>query len=324
MEGGTGRSPDIEMKEIQSVAIVGLGAIGSTVVPYLSKALKRENLKIIAGGARADRLRKNGIVINGKHYDLNVVSPEEKTPSDLIILSVKNHALPQAIEDMKNQVGENTLILSLMNGISSEADLAEAYGEEKVIYGLTMVNAKYKDGVASFEDNGKGIRFGEQHNQLSDLTPRVAAVKALFDAAEMTYDIPEDMIRELWMKFLINVSANTVSGVLRARHEVFQKLEAPNEARMCVMREVVELSKAMGTGLTDADAENLRYIHKGYDPNGQGSLLQDILAGRPTENDMFCGTVMRLGAQYGVPTPVNTFLYALIKSIDDARAAGIQ
>jgi ketopantoate reductase len=39
---------------------------------------------------------------------------------------------------------------------------------------------------------------------------------------------------------------------------------------------------------------------------------------------MFCGTVMRLGAQYGVPTPVNTFLYALIKSIDDARAAGIQ
>ena len=307
------------MSRIKTVSIIGFGAIGCSVYPFLYNLLGRDNVKIIAGGERGARLRKNGIVINNTPYELHVVSPKEKgSPADLIIFSVKHSGLHQAIQDIKNQVGPNTTILSLQNGLTSEDEIGAVYGKEKVLHSFTSINSHYNNGIATFSADNNTVTIGTTDREKQ--ADRLSAVIELFDACGLPHDISDDIIRALWLKFLLNVGGNTVAGVLRGKHAHFQKLESANHARMCVMKEIVALSKAMGTGLKDEDLETMKTIYRNYSPEGRGSMVQDILTKRKTENEMLCGTAVRLGKKYGVPMPVNEFLYYMIQAIEDENA----
>src|SRR5699024_115399 len=108
------------MREIKTVSLIGLGAIGAFAAPGLNRLLG-ENFRIIAGSDRKKRLETNGVIINEKHYQFHVVAPEEETGyADLAIFAVKNTQLSQAIKDMRNQIGPDTIVMSLLNGVTSE------------------------------------------------------------------------------------------------------------------------------------------------------------------------------------------------------------
>ena len=304
---------------IKTVSIIGFGAIGCTIYPSLSRFLGKEKVRIIAGGERAARLKEKGVVINGMSYSLNVVSPEEKgSPADLVIFAVKYYHLNRAMGDMKNQIGPDTTILSLMNGITSEEEIGAVYGMEKVLYSFTSINSQYDKGVAAFTMGNNSLSIGTIDKDSQ--SEKLDRVKHLFDSSGLPCEIPEDIIRALWLKFLLNVGGNPVASVLRARHIHFQKLESANRARLAVMKEIIALSKAMGTGLVDEDLAVMGRIYDNYSPEGRGSMVQDILAGRKTENEMLCGTAVRLGKEYAIPMPVNEFLYHLIGAIEDENA----
>ena len=108
------------MKQIHSVALIGLGAMGAYFAPRLYEEFG-ENFRVIAGGDRKKRLEEKGITINGTCRFFPVVDPKKcGEPADLVIIAVKGYGLDQAIEDIRNQVGENTVILSVLNGVDSE------------------------------------------------------------------------------------------------------------------------------------------------------------------------------------------------------------
>ena len=104
--------------QIKNVAMIGAGAIGG-VYSYSLHKLLGDNFAFIANGKRKERLEKEGLYLNGEHFNPKVVSSDEDIKFDLIIVSVKNYQLQSAIEDMRNLVGKNTIILTLLNGISS-------------------------------------------------------------------------------------------------------------------------------------------------------------------------------------------------------------
>jgi 23S rRNA (cytidine1920-2'-O)/16S rRNA (cytidine1409-2'-O)-methyltransferase len=83
------------------------------------------------------------------------------------------------------------------------------------------------------------------------------------------------------------------------------------------MREVVALSKAMGTGLDESDIAAWRRTLSGFDPANKTSMLQDVEAGRRTEVDAFAGTVLRLAEHKGIEVPVNRMLHALLTAIEE-------
>lgn len=98
------------MKQIKTIALIGLGAMGCALAPGLQKAVGVKNFRVIAGGARKARLETNGVTINGEIYKFNLVDPDEKVePADLVIVMVKYGALPSAIRDIAGQVGEDTI-----------------------------------------------------------------------------------------------------------------------------------------------------------------------------------------------------------------------
>lgn len=298
-------------QKLERISVIGAGAMGAV---YASKFydMDKRCISLIAGGHRYARLSDKGLFVNGKHYAIPVFRPEEKMPpSDLILVAVKNHHLPEAILDMKNAVGEGTHILSVMNGIDSEKQIGAVYGMEKVLYAVAVgIDAVREGGHVSYSRNGK-LYFGEAGNRVP--ADRVKALQALFDRAGIIHETPDDMIRTLWWKFMINVGINQASAVLRAPYAVFHRFREARELMETAMREVIRLAEAAKISLSEQDIQEYYSFLTKVSPDGKTSMLQDVEAKRKTEVEIFAGKVMELGKQYAVPTPVNETLYRILR-----------
>jgi 2-dehydropantoate 2-reductase len=299
---------------IETISIIGAGALGAAYGGLLYD-MDMRSVSFVAGGKRLERLRKEGLIVNGKRYFIPVIPPEDlSAPADLIIVAVKYHHLDDAIWDMRNKVGAETAIISVMNGIESEELIGAAYGMEKVLYAVSVgIDALREGNRVNYSNQGK-IFFGEARN--ASLTDRVKRIQALFDRAGIIYETPPDMMRVLWWKFMINVGINQASAVLRAPFLVFQTAEEARNLMEAAMREVIRLSERAQVNLTEEDIKRFNEILLGLNPQGKTSMLQDVEAGRKTEVEMFAGKVIVLGRQYNIPTPVNQRLFDLIKKIE--------
>ena len=174
--------------EIRYAALIGLGAMGSFFAPRMEAKLGRDHFQVVASGARKERLETKGVTINGVNYKFSVRTPEEEGPkADLIIMAMKDMGLLQAIEDIRNLVGEHTQILCVMNGIESEEKVAAAYGWDHVLYSYMRMSIVMKDGVADFDPNWGTVHFGEAKNET--LTARTQMVRDFFESCGIPYVI---------------------------------------------------------------------------------------------------------------------------------------
>lgn len=308
------------MNKINTIALIGLGAIGCSLSRELCSAVGAENFRVIAGGPRKERLERDGVIINGAQCKFQVVSPDTVTsPADLVLVAVKYGALSQAISDIRNQVGEHTTILSLINGVTSEEELARVYGWEHVLYGVVRRSVVMEGNVCTFAKEHGVYYFGEAEN--ATLSPRVQAIADLFERAGLRWNVPKDMIHDLWRKFMANVSENQSSAILGLTYGAWHKDgNDANWIREAACREVIAVANKMGVALGEDDLVRQRDLCKGVHVLGKTSMLQDIEAGRPTEVEMFAGTLCRLGRECGVPTPVNDLFYHMIRVLEQKNA----
>lgn len=307
---------------IRTISVIGHGAMGSAYASIFY-SMDGNCVSFVAGGERFNRLRRDGVNVNGKHYPIPVLRPEDRSPpADLVIVAVKHHHLEAAIRDMENRVGGKTTILSVMNGIESEERIGALYGIDAVLYAVAVgIDAVRVGNRVSYANRGK-ILFGEAKNLF--LTERVKRVQALFDRAGIAHETPSDMVRTLWWKFMINVGINQASAALRAPYSVFQTSQEARELMVSAMREVMVLADKANVHLSETDLAQWYTILANLNPLGKTSMLQDVEAGRKTEVEMFAGKVIELGRRYNVPTPVNERLHVLIKEIEGSyeRARG--
>lgn len=132
--------------KIKKVAVLGAGAVGSYVIWGLSSRNDIE-LGVIAEGERAERLKQNGCTINGKIYHPEVWNPGETDAVDLLIVALKYGSLSAALESIQKATTENTVIMSLMNGVDSEEIIAEKVGVEHLLPAVIKVAShKEEDG----------------------------------------------------------------------------------------------------------------------------------------------------------------------------------
>lgn len=303
------------MNAIHKVAILGAGAMGAT---YASLFLEAGDFSVsfIAGNGRYEALRSEPIRVNGRVYTPSVLHAQTPSaPADLIIVALKHHHLSQAVPDLLNFVGENTIILSVLNGLDSEEVIGGVCGMDKLLYSVVVgIDAvRQNGGAVTYTKIGKVI-FGEAHN--NQISPRVQAVQTAFDRAGIAYETPVDMLRAMWWKFMVNVGVNQASAVMRAPYGVFQTVPEAQALMVALMTEVIQLSRQAGVGLGDeAVGEWLQVLHT-LSPQGKTSMLQDIEAGRQTEVDIFAGKVAALGEKCGVPTPVNKTMLQIIHVLE--------
>ncbi|MGI6029248.1 MAG: ketopantoate reductase family protein [Candidatus Heteroscillospira sp.] len=305
------------MKQIKTVSLIGLGAIGTYLATRLQSVLG-DDLRIIAGGERKERILRDGMIANGERYDFHVVEPDEETGfADLAIIIPKFMGLRQSLEDMRNQIGPETLMLAPLNGVDAEEIVGEYYPAENIITSLMMVSSVKKGNSCTFDPKSAFIQFGEKKNE-GEYSPRVAAVKELFERAGINVRVPRDMMRAKWMKYMINVSENQSSAVLGICYKAWTGISPSADfVREKLAREVIAIAQAQGIDLTEEDLAKRRERVVVVLPQNKTSTLQDIEAGRHTEVDIFSGTIMRLGKKYGIPTPYNEMFYHMIKVLEE-------
>lgn len=307
------------MKRIETVALIGLGAMGSAYLAEIAEAVPMDNIKVIASGDRARRYSREGVSVNGRTIRFPIAGPEEESkPADLVIFTVKYGALPQAIKDARNHVGPDTTILSLLNGIKSESVIAETYGWERLLYSLSMGSDLVRTESSTVYTTLGYIPFGEAKNTQGAYSERVLLVEDLFKRVGLKYDIPEDMIRVLWKKFMMNTGVSQIITLLRCGYGAVQKAESVRALAISTMEEVVAVAEKEGVNLTLDDIVDGLKVTDTLSPAGKPSTLQDVEAMRPTEVDIFAGTVIELAKKHNLPVPVNEMLYRLIKAMEEA------
>jgi 2-dehydropantoate 2-reductase len=298
------------------VVLVGLGAIGSAYAGRLVDA--GVDLRVRVDVDRASRYAEQPTVLNGRPYTFPLSSGDDG-PADLAIVTVKRGALDEAIEVLRPCVGQGTVVVSLLNGIDSEEVLAAAFPQATVLLAVCVgIDAVREGRDVRYTSLGR-ILLGEPTNP-GPLATRVAGVADLLSGAGIDTAVPADMVRELWWKWLINVGVNQVSAVLKAPYRVLQDRANPaREVMVAAQREVIAVAGACGVDLGEEDLDRWLDVLAALGPDNYTSMAQDAIAGRPTEVDSFAGAMIDLGRRTGVPVPVNTVLYGLLKGAEAVR-----
>jgi 2-dehydropantoate 2-reductase len=303
------------MREIKTVAVIGQGALGTMFGSHLAKRMGKEDLRMIADRDRIARYRREKVYSNGEECDFHYVTPDDKTePTDLILVAVKFLQLNEALRAIQNQVGPDTLILSLLNGITSEGIIARAYGADKVVYcvaqGMDAVKAR---NLLTYKNMGK-LCIGPPDG--GPLPEKVQRVESFFRSMDFPYEVDERMQKRMWGKFMLNVGVNQTVAVFGPCYKDIQREGTQRDTMIAAMREVLALSEPEGVNLT---GEDLRYwlgILGTLNPDGKPSMRQDVEAKRFSEVALFAGAVLELSRKHGLPSPVNQMLYDRITAME--------
>lgn len=303
------------MKEIKNILICGIGAIGSIYAEKFQQFCP-ENFRVLVDKNRLERYTNEPLIFNDRVLNFSYVLPEETNfKANLIIIATKNDGLKEAVKNINNFVYEDTVILSLLNGVVSEDIIADEYGWDKVLLSYFIGHSAIRTGRKVIHDDVNNIVFGAKEG----LTENVARVKAVFDKTNITYQIPSDMRYALWSKFIFNVYANQTSAVLKMTFGEMQENESYKKLALNIINEVVEIAKAEGVNNAENLTEDVLHSLDLMSPWGKTSMLQDVEAGRKTEADIFAGTVIELGKKHNLKTPYNQMLMEMFEVIHEEQ-----
>jgi len=298
------------MRNIEKVALLGAGAVGAYFIWGLSGKLG-DNFCVIANGERKERLEREGLIINGKPYKLNVKDAEKAGIQDLILVSSKSDALPQLMNDIKRMTGPDTLVLSLLNGVSSEEIIGKEIGMEHMAYAVMRIASVRKGNDIVFsEENTAGIYVGEK--DVKEPTKRLKAFEELLKGTGIRYNFVENIVLDMWMKYASNVAQNLPQAILSVGYQAYKDSEHVHFIAEKLWKEVAAVANAKGILLTD------RFLlFRGVKPEARFSTLQDLDAGRHTEIEMLAGEMVSMGKEFGISVPYCEYTYHLIKALEE-------
>ena len=281
---------------IKNVLIAGLGGVGAV---YASKI---PNVNILVDDKRLEYYRSNPTIINDKKYNFNYMTSSNAYPMDLIIISVKFYNLSQVLDNLSKFIDENTKIISLLNGISSEDIISGKYPEVTVIPSYLICNSIIRKDRNIIHDDVNKIVMAKD-----------SELEEFFETNKINYEIAEDIKSSMWQKFMLNIIANQLSAVTRKTFGEMNDLPYIEDLLWKILYEVIEIAKQEGINNPENLARNAINIFRQMAPYGKTSMLQDIENKNQTEIDAFSGTIIDLGIKYKILTPYsNLFKYLII------------
>lgn len=302
------------MHEIKTVGLIGLGAVGGLYAQRLLDA--GADLRVIVDEGRLERYAGESVMVNGRRVDFPYVSPMDAGPVDLLIVATKQGGLESAMETMSGFVGTDTLLISLINGVTSEEAMCERFGPENVLYAVAQGMDAVKEGNAiRYEHPGKIVLGEKQEGPVSE---RVKAAAQYLIAHDVTVMPVEDMLRRQWSKLMFNVGINQATMVFECDYEGVQREGKPREVMIAAMREAQRIAALEGHPVSDEEFDAWLKLADTFAPDGKPSMRQDGQAHRKSEVELFAGTMVRLAKKHGIDVPVNQWLYSRVMEIEAA------
>ena len=304
------------------IAMIGSGAAGSVFAAYL-KLGGAELWLVDRYKAHMDKIAADGLEFRelGTTRQLTGFHTAESAADigvmDVVILMVKATQTDGIMPSVMPCIGDGTVVVSLQNGIGNDLTLSKYVGTERILYGFGRIGTELPaPGVCVGKpESGVIMRFGAAEK--SALTDKVGKeLEECFCKGGCLTRFEADVRPFVWKKAISNSGYNTLSSLLRLKVGEFLDTEEGVELIKTVWAEGCAVCKAVtGVDLWQEMLEELPRLKVGF-ATYYPSMAQDVLINkRQTEIALLNGAIARYGAQYGVPTPVNSAFTQLISCI---------
>lgn len=297
------------------IAIFGTGGVGGYFGGLLAHA--GHEVTFIARGDHLRAIQSKGLQVKSVNGDFHA-HPAQATddpatvgPVEYVVVAVKHYHLDQAAPAMRPLVGDGTTVVPLLNGVDAHEHLIPVLGADAVVGGLcSLVSLVEAPGVIRQETKLRRVVVGELDRTRSERVERLVQAWAETGAEAIH---AEDIHVAMWTKFLFITSFGGVGSL--ARCNMGRLLGTPETRALFLesMREVEAVARARGVALPPDVVDKMLAMAEGFEPTATTSMQRDVADGKPFELEAFSGTVVRMGAAAGVPTPVHTHFYALLK-----------
>ncbi len=298
------------------ILMVGAGGVGGYFGGRLAAA--GEDVTFIARGPHLAAMQARGLKLESPLGGALIdpvracADTDGLDPVDLVFIAVKLGDTPSAIEACRAAVGPDTVVISLQNGLAADQWLVDAFGAGRVAGGVAYIAARMSaPGVIKHTGTNQRIQVGELAGGLSPRTDRIAAA---LTRAGVECESVGDIARARWEKFvfLVGLAATTALtgepiGVIREDPHMRGFLRA-------AMDEAAAVGRARGIDFAEDYADQRLAFADSLPETMTSSMYHDLAAGKPLELDWLCGAVAQMGLESGVPTPVNTTVYAALKT----------
>ena len=261
--------------------MIGIGGVGGYIAGLLAKAYP--HVTMVARGARAESIRKKGLVLHSDYKGEIVAKPERVVPiqdmgqQDYIFICVKNYSLAEVCESIRDMVTDDTVIIPVMNGVDPGENIRRLVGKgtvvDSLIYTVAFAN---EDFSISQQDTFTwlciGIKDADERQQ-----KKVAEVAGILKGADIDYKDQGDIEVEIWRKYILNCAFNVMTafydntiGELRRDPVKAQQYEK-------LVWEAASVGQAKGVALTDEHINEVihkfRHVHA---DNATSSLQRDF------------------------------------------------
>lgn len=299
-------------------AVLGAGAVGGYYGAKL--ALAGHDVTFIARGAHLAAIRARGLEIRSPAlggFTVRAAAEDDPVavgPVDVVIVAVKAYDNPEALPLIRPMLGGQSSILTLQNGVDSASDVARVAGERPVVGGTTYIaTALAAPGVIEQTGTHRRIVFGEVFGELPRVTARGRALQEALAGADIQAELVGDGRVPIWEKFVFLVALAGFTGASRLPIGPLWADAVVRATFLEACREVERLARAEGVALPEDVIDRISTYASGIPGSMRSSLLIDLAQGKRIEVEALQGAVVRRAAAAGVPAPIMTTLYALLK-----------
>jgi 2-dehydropantoate 2-reductase len=299
-------------------AILGSGAVGGYFGAKLANA--GEDVTFIARGPHLDAIRASGLAVRSdKLGDFVARAPAESDtarigPVDVAIVSVKAYDNATALPMLTPLIGPETVVLTLQNGVDSVDDVAAVVGPHHVLGGTTYIaTALEAPGVIVQTGVHRSIIFGEVFGRIGRITARVQAIADVLASADIQVTPVADARVPIWDKFVYLAAFSGFTGAARLPIGPIWQYPHVEEMFYRACREIAAIATAEGVTISADRFATLKEYMTNLPPTTRSSLLIDLEQGKRIEVEALQGAAIRRAAKHGVPVPIMSTLYALLK-----------
>jgi len=297
------------------IAVVGAGGVGGGFGAALARA--GADVVFIARGAHLAAMKKKGLRVEGGRGETHLVptratdDPKTVGPVDLVLFCVKLWDVESAGEQIRPLVGPDTGIIPLQNGIDAPERLIPILGAKAVMGGVAQISASIVEpGVVRQVGTFMRLIFGELDGSRSK---RAEAFLALCKKAGFDANLSDQILVELWMKFILLATNASVTALTR---QPIGRLRDDPDMRpqfIAAYKEVIDVGRARGVKLPADALDKMLTFNANAPATMKASMALDLERGNRIELPWLGGKVVELGRQAGVPTPTHALMYAALK-----------
>jgi 2-dehydropantoate 2-reductase len=288
------------------ILVVGAGAVGGYFGGRLVKAGR--DVTFLVRPSRAKQIETQGLrIVSPGHGDLAVqpkaiTSAQIASPYDVILLSVKSYSLAAAMDDFVPAVGPQTVIVPVLNGMRHMDVLTLKFGEKPVLGGVCVVATEVdSQGRIVQLANFQSLSYGELDRKK---TPRIEAVHRVFSGAGFETSISEDILRDMWQKWVWLATLGTITCLLRGNVGEIATVPGGAELSLLALRECAGIAGACGYPLSEAFLADKSSQLSASDSTLTSSMYRDLQKQASVEVDTIIGDLIERGRERNISAPI--------------------